>query len=183
MFLLILGILLWVLAHLFKRLAPRKRLMMEPQARSMVAGLVLVGLVLMVIGYRMADVIPVYAPLPGMGHANNTLMLISVYLFGVSGARSVLIDKIRHPMLTGVILWSVGHLLVNGDLASILLFGSMGIWAVAEMVVINRAGPWKRPAKGSTGGDIKNLIGTAAVYGLAAWIHSLLGYNVFAGNY
>lgn len=183
MAILILGILLWVLPHLFKRLAPRRHLMMMPQARPMVAGLVAVGVVLMVIGYRMAAVVPLYAPLPGMGHANNTLMLISVYLFGVGGARSLLIDKIRHPMLWGMVLWAGAHLLVNGDLASVVLFGSLGLWAVAEMVLINRAGPWKRPKPGSVKGDIKNLIGTAAIFALIAWIHALLGHNVFLGTY
>lgn len=183
MTILIFGLLLWVLPHLFKRLAPRRHLMMMPQVRSMVAGLVVVGVILMVIGYRMAAVVPVYHPLPGMGHANNTLMLISVYLFGVSGVRSVLIDKIRHPMLSGMVLWSVAHLLVNGDLASIVLFGSLGLWAVAEMVLINRAGPWKRPKPGSIGGDIKNLVGTLLIFGLIAYVHIWLGYNPFQGTY
>ncbi|PTV96047.1 NnrU protein [Rhodobacter aestuarii] len=183
MSILILGILLWVLPHLFKRLAPRRHLMMMPQIKAMVAGFVLVGVVLMVIGYRMADVVPIYSPLPGMGHANNTLMLISIYLFGVSGARSVLIDKIRHPMLWGMVIWSVSHLLVNGDLSSIVLFGALGLWAVGEMVLINRAGPWKRPKPGKLLGDLKNLIGTALVYGVITWIHSLLGHNPFLGSY
>ncbi|MBZ4023947.1 hypothetical protein CKO11_15965 [Rhodobacter sp. TJ_12] len=183
MSILILGILLWVLPHMFKRLAPRRHVMMMPQIKAMVAGFVLVGVVLMVIGYRMADVVPIYSPLPGMGHANNTLMLISIYLFGVSGSRSVLIDKIRHPMLWGMVIWSVSHLLVNGDLSSIVLFGALGIWAVAEMVLINRAGPWKRPQPGKLTGDLKNLIGTALIYGLIAWVHSLLGHNPFLGSY
>jgi len=183
MAILILGILLWVLPHMFKRLAPRRHLMMMPQVRSMVAGLVVVGVVLMVIGYRMAAVIPVYTPLPGMGHANNTLMLISVYLFGVGGARSILIDKIRHPMLTGMILWAVAHLLVNGDVASIVLFGSLGLWAVVEMVLINRSGAWKKPKPGSIKGDIKNLIGTALVFGIIAWVHIRLGHDPFLGTY
>ena len=183
MAILILGILLWVLPHMFKRLAPRRHLMLMPQVRAMVAGAVLTGVVLMVVGYRMAAVIPVYTPLPGMGHANNTLMLISVYLFGVSGARSVLIDKIRHPMLTGMLLWAIAHLLVNGDVASIVMFGSLGLWAVVEMVLINRAGPWKRPKPGSIGGDIKNLIGTALIFGLIAYVHIWLGHNPFLGTY
>jgi len=77
MTLLSIGLLLWMLPHLFKRTLPRQRARMGPQARAMVAGLVGLSVVLMVIGYRMADVVPLYTPLPGMGHANNTLMLIS----------------------------------------------------------------------------------------------------------
>lgn len=184
MTILILGILLWVLPHLFKRLAPRRHLMMMPQVRSMVAGLVAVGVVLMIIGYRMTGAQQnLYDPLPGMGHANNTLMLISIYLFGVSGARSVLIDKIRHPMLTGMLLWAIAHLLVNGDPASVVMFGSLGLWAVVEMVLINRAGPWKKPKPGSIKGDIKNLIGTLLIYGAIAGVHIWLGHNPFLGTY
>lgn len=183
MTILTLGILLWVLPHMFKRLAPRQRAAMGPQARAMVAGLVAMSVVLMIIGYRMAETVPLYAPLPGMGHANNTLMLASIYLFGVGGARSVLIDKIRHPMLWGMVLWAGAHLLVNGDLASVVLFGGLGLWALAEMVMINRAGPWKRPRPGSYGGDAKNLAGSLFIYGLIVLLHTLLGHDPFLGTY
>ncbi|MDF2141474.1 NnrU family protein [Paenirhodobacter sp. CAU 1674] len=183
MALLILGILLWVLPHLAKRIVPGFHRSLMGSEKPMVAGLVVVGVLLMIVGYRMAAVVPLYTPLPGMGHANNTLMLISVYMFGVGGARSLLVDKIRHPMLWGMVIWAVAHLLVNGDLASVLLFGGLGVWAVTEMVLINRAAPWKRPKPGSIGGDIKNLIGTAAIFGIAVWVHSLTGHNVFLGTY
>ncbi len=183
MTILVLGILLWVIPHMFKRLAPHRHTMMMPQVKAMVAGFVLVGVVAMVIGYRMADVVPVYDPLPGLGHANNLLMLFSIYLFGVGGAKSMLVDRLRHPMLLGMVIWSLSHLLVNGDLASIVLFGSLGLWAVAEMVLINRAGPWKRPKPGKWTGDLKNLVGTLAVYGLIVWVHMLLGHSPFLGNY
>lgn len=184
MTILIFGILLWVLPHLFKRLAPRQHLMLMPQVRAMVAGLVVVGVVLMVIGYRMTGVQHnLYDPLPGMGHANNTLMLISIYLFGVGGTRSVLISKLRHPMLLGMVTWATAHLLVNGDPASVLLFGALGAWAVLEMVLINRAGAWKRPKPGSLKGDAKNLVGTLLIYGLIAGVHIWLGHNPFLGTY
>lgn len=185
MSLMILGILLWVLPHSFKRLAPRKHLMLMPQIKAIDAALILIGTALMVIGYRATEAMPnLYDPLPGMGHVNNTLMLIAVYLFGVGGARSILIDKMRHPMLTGMLLWAVAHLLVNGDPASVVLFGALGIWAVAEMVLINRAGPWKRPQPGSIKGDLKNLVGTLAIYGIIVWVHQLvIGHSLFLGTY
>lgn len=184
MTLLILGILLWVLPHMFKRLAPQRHLMLLPQIKAIVGALVLVGVVLMVIGYRSVETGNLYTPLPGMGHLNNTLMLISIYLFGVGGSRSVLIAKLRHPMLLGMVLWSVSHLAVNGDVASVLLFGALGLWAVTEMVLINRAGPWKRPKPGSLKGDLKNLIGTLLIFGLIAWLHGMvIGHSLFLGTY
>ena len=53
---------------------------------------------------------------------------------------------IRHPQLTGVILWSVGHLISNGDSRSLVLFGGIGIWAVIEILLINRRdAEWIKP--------------------------------------
>jgi uncharacterized membrane protein len=180
---LILGILLWVLPHSFKRMAPAARRGMGAQGRAMVAGLVALGVLLMIIGYRMAPVEPIYSPLPGMGHLNNTLMLISVFLFGVGGTKGTLYPKLRHPMLWGMVIWAVAHLLVNGDLASILLFGSLGLWALNEMRLINRTA-WVRPTNGrGIKGDAMNLVGTLVLYGLIAAIHIWLGHNPFMGTY
>ena len=52
--------------------------------------LLLLAVVLMVVGYRAAEWVPVYTPLPGMGHLNNTLMLVSLFLFGVGGTKGTL---------------------------------------------------------------------------------------------
>lgn len=184
MTLLILGLILWIAPHQFKRVAPGARAAMGAQGRAMVAGLVAVGVVLMIIGYRGADFVPVYTPFPGMGHLNNTLMLISVFLFGVGGTKGLLYTRMRHPMLTGMVLWAVAHLLVNGDLASLVLFGALGLWAVAEMIMINRAGPWVRPAGGrGIKGDAMNLVGTLVLFGLIAAVHIWLGHNPFLGTY
>lgn len=181
---LIIGLILWIAAHTFKRLLPRQRAALGEAGKGFVAAALALAVVLMVIGYRSAPFVPVYDPLPGMGHANNTLMLISVFLFGVGGTKGTLYTRMRHPMLTGQILWAIAHLLVNGDRASIVLFGGIGLWAVAQIVLINRAGPWKRPVAGrGLKGDAMNLAGTLVLFGLIAWIHALLGHPVFLGNY
>lgn len=183
MTLLIPGLLLWWAAHLFKRVAPGARAALGGRGKAGIAVVLVAAVVLMVIGFRGAEVVPVYTPLPGMGHANNTLMLISVYLFGVGGTKGVLYPRMRHPMLWGTVIWSVAHLLVNGDLASIVLFGGIGIWALVEMAVINRT-PWQRPVAGrGIRGDAMNLVGTLVLFGLIAAIHSWLGHNPFLGTY
>ena len=183
MTLLILGLLLWWAAHLFKRAAPEARANLGDRGKGYVAIGLGAALVLMVIGYRGAEFVQVYSPLPGMGHANNTLMLISVFLFGVGGTKGTLYPRMRHPMLWGTVIWSVAHLLVNGDLASLVLFGGIGLWALVEMAVINRT-PWQRPAAGrGIKGDAMNLVGTLVLFGLIAAIHIWLGYNPFLGTY
>lgn len=184
MTLLILGVLLYSLLHLFKRILPGPRAAMGDAGKGVVALGSLAGIVLMVIGYRAAELVPVYTPLPGMGHLNNTLMLISIFLFGVGGTKGTLYPRMRHPMLTGMLLWAVAHLLVNGDVASIILFGGLGLWAIVEMVAINRAGSWTPPTDGrGLKGDAMNLVGTVVLYGIIAGIHIWLGYNPFLGTY
>ncbi len=184
MTLLILGLALWVLPHLFKRVAPAQRAALGDKGKGLVALLILAGVVLMVLGYRAAEFVPIYTPLPGMGHLNNTLMLVSVFLFGVGGTKGVLYPKMRHPMLWGQVIWAVAHLLVNGDLASLVLFGGVGAWALVQMALINAAGPWAKPAAGrGLKGDAMNLVGTLALFGVAALVHAWLGHPVFAGTY
>lgn len=184
MTLLILGLALWWAAHLFKRLAPGARESMGDKGRAVVALAVLAAVVLMVLGYRAADFVPVYTPLPGMGHANNTLMLVSLFLFGVGGTKGTLYPHMRHPMLWGTVVWAAAHLLVNGDMASLVLFGGIGLWALAQMVAINRSAPWVRPAGGrGIKGDAMNLVGTLVLLGVIALVHNWLGHPVFEGSY
>ena len=181
---LILGLALWIGAHFFKRIAPGVRVGLGDKGKLLVTVLSLAGVVLMVVGYRAAEWVPLYTPLPGMGHANNTLMLVSLFLFGVGGTKGTLYPKMRHPMLWGVVIWSVAHLLVNGDQASLVLFGGMGVWAFAEMVLINRAEGWVPPTNGrGLKGDAMNLVGTIVLLGVIALIHGWLGHPVFMGTY
>ncbi|MCV2865330.1 NnrU family protein [Defluviimonas sp. WL0075] len=180
---LILGLVLWVFSHLFKRLMPGLRARMGAAGKLFVTVLSLAAIALMVIGYRGAEAEALYTPLPGMGHLNNLLMLISLYLMGVGHSRGVLSARIRHPMLSGVVLWAVAHLLVNGDLASVMLFGSLGVWAIAAMLLINAQERWQRPAPGSPRGDAINLGVTLVLYALIAGIHIWLGHNPFVGTY
>lgn len=180
MILLILGILLWVLPHMFKRLAPRKRLMMEPQARSMVAGLVVVGLVLMVIGYRMADGAVFWGRSPMLVGINNLMVLFAVYLFAADGMKTRAKGWFRNPQLTAFKIWALGHLLVNGDMASFVLFGGLLAWAVVEVILLNRANPRPpKPAPAPIGKEIGAIVGAVAVYGVIALIHTWLGYPTF----
>ena len=185
MTLLIAGLALWYVSHLLKRLAPGLRQALgDARGKMLATVLALAALVLMILGYRAAPFEPVYTPVAGMGHLNNTLMLVSLFLFGVGGTKGTLFTRMRHPMLWGAVIWAVAHLLVNGDAASLVLFGGIGLWALVEMVAINAAGPWVRPLTGrGVKGDLMNLVGTLVLYGAIAGIHSWLGYNPFLGTY
>ncbi|MDU8911854.1 NnrU family protein [Aestuariicoccus sp. MJ-SS9] len=179
--LLVLGLALWTAAHLFKRLAPDARAGMGDAGKAAVAVGVLAGLVLMILGYRGAEFISVWYPPAFLVHINNLLMLIAVFVFGMSATTGRLRGKMRHPQLTSVKIWAVAHLLVNGDLASIVLFGGLLAWAVAEVIVINRSVEWDRPAPGEAKGDVKLVIITLVVFAGITAVHNWLGVWPFPG--
>jgi uncharacterized membrane protein len=189
MALIVLGLALWVGAHLFKRLAPGPRARLGDPGKGLVAllvllSVVLLSVVLMVWGYRGSDWLGIagaqhvdlWYPPGFLTHVNNLLMLLAVYLYAASGMKTRITRAIRHPQLTAVKTWAVAHLLVNGDLASVVLFGGLLAWAVVSVILINRAeprGPLPEPAP--MGKEIGAVVGTVAVYGAIAWVHNWLG--------
>jgi uncharacterized membrane protein len=180
--LLVLGLLIWVGAHTFKRVAPDQRAAMGDKGKAVVAVLLLISLGLMIWGYRGAEFIPVWYPPAFMVHINNLLMLIAVFVFGMSATTGRLRGKMRHPQLTAVKIWAVAHLLVNGDLASIILFGGLLAWAVLEVILINKAEPvWDRPQPGEAKKDVVLVVITLVMFGLMAGIHAWLGVWPFPG--
>lgn len=184
MILLILGLLLWTAAHFLKRASPDQRQALQEKfgdaSKGIIALLLLVSVAMMVIGYRMADGAVFWGRSPDLTGLNNLLMLLAVALFGLGSSKSRLRKHMRHPMLAGVGIWALAHLLVNGDVASFILFGGLALWAMAEMVVINRAEPHYAPFDGgSKQGDIKLAVISLVVYSVMAGIHILVGYNPF----
>ncbi len=176
MTLLILGLILWWAAHLFKRLAPGPRARLGDPGKGLVALALLASVVLMVIGYRSADFISVWQPPAFLTHVNNLLMILAFYLYAASGAKTWITTKIRHPQLTGFKTWAVAHLLVNGDVASILLFGGLLAWAVVTVIILNRAArEWVPPRQAPARKEITTIIATLVVVGVVMGIHNWLG--------
>lgn len=179
--LLILGVALWTAAHLFKRLAPAQRAAMGDKGKAVFGLLILLSVVLMVIGYRGADTAQLWYPPAFLTHVNNLLMLLAFYLYAASGMKTRITRVIRHPQLTAVKTWAVAHLLVNGDLASVILFGGLLAWAVVSVIVINRAQrDWTRPAPASMGKEIGAVVGAVLVMLAVGWVHTWLGYWPYA---
>ena len=178
---LVLGLALWTAAHLFKRVLPAQRAALGNKGKGLVALGVAAGLVLMIVGYRAAPAgEALWAFSTWAWHLNNTLMLLAVFLLGVGKAPGVVRSRLRHPMLLGVVVWAVAHLMVNGDVPSLVLFGGLGLWALVEMAVINRAeGPWQPPAPGSVARDLRVLAISVVLYAIIAAIHGWLGPVAF----
>lgn len=102
--------------------------------------LALSGLMLVIHGRANAPHIAVYDPPVWTIHINWVLMWVAVILLPAAYLPTNLKRVLRHPFLWGVTLWAAAHLLVNGDLASLLLFASFAIFAVFDMWSSNRRG-------------------------------------------
>lgn len=178
MTLLILGVLLWSGAHLFKRLAPEARANMGGSGRAVMSVLILLSIVLMYFGYKWADGPFWWGRHPALVGINNLLMVLAIYLYAASGLRTRITRAIRHPQLTAVKVWALAHLLVNGDLPSFILFGGLLAWAVVSVILINRQDrDWTRPAPAPLWKEGAAIVGTVVVTGAVMLLHNWLGYQ------
>ncbi len=179
MILLILGLILWAGAHYYKRLAPDSRAALGKPGKGIIAVAIVLSVVLMIIGYRGAAFIPVWQPPTFMVHINNLAMILAFWIYGSSaakGAKAWPAHKTRHPQLLAVKIWAAAHLLVNGDLASIILFGGLLAWAVGSVILINRAEPaWTPPAHAGRPTYIRLAVITLVMVAIVTAIHTWLG--------
>ena len=140
MWVLILGLALFLGIHLTTAL-PRKRHKLvrqfgENKYKLLFSIFALAGLVLIVIGYAMArpTAIALYEAPIELRHLAMLLVLISFLMFPAARLSGHIRYWLRHPQITAVKIWAFAHLLVNGDLASVLLFGSFLAWGVFDRI-------------------------------------------------
>ena len=137
-----------------------------------------IGLVLLVWGYGQARQQPVvlYAPPAGLRHVALLLMLPVFPLLLATYLPGRLQRAARHPTLVAVKLWALAHLLANGTLADVLLFGGFLAWAVADRISLKRrAGRAVPAAAASPANDAIAVIGGLALYALFVWrLHAWL---------
>ena len=95
----------------------------------------IIGLVLVVIGYGQARQTPVvlWQPATCLTHIAILLNLVAfIFLAGSSPSNNAIRLKLKHPMILGVKVWALAHLLANGTLVDLILFGSFLLWAVLD---------------------------------------------------
>jgi uncharacterized membrane protein len=130
----------------------------------------LLGLVLIVWGfadYRAGGGIEVWHPPKLLKHIAVALMLPAVILVVAAYIRGRIYTVVKHPLLAGVKLWAFGHLIANGDLGGIILFGSFLGWAVFDRISLKRrADPGSSPIP--VGGPVNDLIAVAV--GIVAYL-------------
>lgn len=182
---LVLGLILFLGLHSASIVAPsgRDRLVQrigELPYKGAYSLLSLLGLYLIVVGYGEARTQPVllYALPAGLRHLAGLLMLPVFVLLLATYLPGRIQRAARHPTLLAVKLWALSHLLANGNLADVLLFGGFLAWAVADRISVKKrsqTGPL-RPLPGLPAGranDLLALVGGLALYGFfVAYAHT-----------
>ena len=183
MILLAFGVAVTSLLHLVAAvpaLKARLKLRVGNKAHGPVFGIFsLIGIVIIVWGWRLSDFVAVYDP-PSLGrHANFGLTLMAFICLGIFVFRGELRQRLRFPMAIAVIFWACGHLLANGDLASVILFGGFLIYALAHLVIGTLNGVRPSPEV-RNGHDLISILIGIALYGVMAQLHgALIGVPVF----
>ena len=177
MTLLTIGVLLWSVVHLTTtlRLGVRSALrekMGEGPYKGVVTLLLLLSILLIVLGWRSAEFVHVYDPPLWNSPIVLMIMFLSFLLFSASRPGSNIRHWIRHPQLSGLIVWAIAHLLANGDSRSLVLFGGLGLWAVITMLATNkRDGAWERPKLGPWTRDLVGAGITFVLFCVVAFLH------------
>lgn len=152
----------------------------EMRWKGLYAALSLLGFALIVWGYGQARLMPVTVwqpPLP-MRHVAALLTLISfVMLVATYVPGNAIKARLRHPMVLGVKVWALAHLLANGQLADMVLFGAFGVWAVLSFRSArqrDRINPPSPQASSVPATGLTVLLGVAAWAAFAFWGHRVL---------
>lgn len=180
----ILGLVLFFAAHIFttKRKARAEAIarLGEGTYKILYSVVSLAGLALIVWGfghYRAAGMIDVWYPPTAFKHITLALMLPAVILVVASYLRGRIYATLKHPMLAGIKLWAAAHLLANGDLGSIILFGSFLGWAVYDRITLKHrtdGGAPPIPVGGVTNDLIAVAVGIVAYLALAFAFHPVV---------
>jgi uncharacterized membrane protein len=138
----------------------------------------ILGLILIVWGYGLArqDPVVLYLPPSWLRHVAMLLLIPVFPLLLAAYLPGRIQTATKHPMLAAVKLWALAHLLANGMLADVLLFGGFLTWAVVDRISMKRRTPRPIPAAPpSKGNDLMAvLLGLALYVGFVLWLHAWL---------
>jgi len=187
---LVLGLALFLGAHVFVTLrTPRAALIKglgEGRYKGLMALVSLAGLILIGYGfgqYRATGWIDVWSPPAWTYYVTQFLMWPASIFVVAAYSRGNIWRALKHPMLVGVKTWAAAHLISNGDLGSIVLFGSFLAWAVYDRITLkHRSDPGAPaiPAGGHRYDTIALVVGTVLYLALGFIFHPLVvGVAVF----
>lgn len=182
MTLLIVGIIVFLGLHLLPAVSGlRDRLVGrfgQNGYRAVFSLLSIAGLVLLVYGFAKAPVIQVWSP-PGWTRWVAIVLMLPAFIFVVAAYVPGRIKaKLKHPFLVAIKIWALAHLIANGDLASIILFGSFLVYAAFDRITLKHRHPTSLIGVRKMGAPRNDV--TAVVLGVVlyvaflVWLHPLL---------
>ena len=135
----------------------------------------LIGFALIIVGWRGADASVLYATPLWLRHITYLLVLIAFILLAASQLPAGKIAAAtKHPMLAAVKLWAFAHLLVNGEVRSVLLFGSFLAFGVIDRIAVKKRGDTGRAAGPVMNDVIAVIVGVAAYAAVALYGHEYI---------
>ena len=134
----------------------------------------LVGLVLIVFGYSRAAYSNLWVPFPWSRDLALYLMPVSLTLFAAANMKTMIRRYLRHPMALGTIVFAAVHLSANGDLASALLFGSFGLYAILSVISGEARGRVLGDGPAAVKYDLFSIVGGVGVYLVILKFHGVL---------
>ena len=176
---LIIGLTLFVALHLIPSVPSLRTSLIESlgekKYRAIFAAVAFAGLALIIWGYSRAGFEPVYQPAAWGRSLAFGLVPIAVILFAAANMPTHIRAIVRHPMLAGLFLWAIAHLAANGDLRSLLLFGTLGVYAlVATVSIVLRSNQSSQEKAPRWTMDAVAIVSGIVVTGLLVKFHGVL---------
>jgi len=193
MFLLVLGLVLFLGVHSVRIVAEGWRVraiarLGDKGWKGLYSLVSFLGLGLLVWGFLLArqQAVVLWTPPRGMGHLASLLTLAAfVLLAAVYVPRNAIRARLGHPMILSVKTWAFAHLLANGTLADVVLFGAFLVWAVFDFRAARRREPVAADAMAGTSGAataVTVVLGLVTWAVFAFWLHGwLIGVRPFGG--
>ncbi|UZE96072.1 NnrU family protein [Alkalimarinus alittae] len=181
--LLIIGLSIFFLIHLLPTNPTLRSILIrtfgELSYKAVFSVVSLVGFSLMIYGKYQAEFVSVWHPPAMLAVVTKLVMLPAMVLLVAAYLPSNIKKHTRHPMLLGVSLWAGGHLLINGDMASILLFGGFLMYAVIDSTSVNARGVTLQVETKPLWNDVIVLILGGLMYALLGMFHqNLFGVSI-----
>lgn len=143
---------------------------------SMIAFIGILGIIYGFGAYRSSGYIQIWSPPKAFYHLNIAFSTLGmVCLVAANLNQGFIKTRLQHPFLVGIKLWSFGHFLANGDLGSMLIFGSFLFYAIFNRIALKKRGVPRLPYKPFSLPDILALvIGSGLAYALIKGLHLYL---------
>jgi uncharacterized membrane protein len=173
---LVTGLIIFFAAHAFPMFrGPRDRLAARLGAlpyRGLFSLVSLTGFVLLVMGYGDAPRVDLWAPPGWTRHVTMLLMLPVFIMLTAAYVPGHIKARLKNPMLLAVKTWALAHLVANGDLASVLLFGAFLVFGVIDLIAVKRTGRGSVVAEPSAVYDVVAVVAGLVIYVIIlTWAH------------